>query len=381
MKSVRLLASGFRSAGNFSCAGALLPSAARAVALALAISGPELCGQADFQADANLVVLHVTVTDHQGHFQSHLPSSAFQVYEDGVRQNLTLFQHEDTPVAVGLVVDNSGSMQRKLPEVVAAAQAFAESSNPEDQMFVVHFNENVSLGLPSGEAFVAGTAKLKKAMLQVHAAGETALYDAIATGLEHIRQSPLQKKILIVVSDGGDNASKRRFPEVLAMAQHSDVIVYTVGLFDEYDFDRNPGVLRQLAKASGGEAFFPEEIPDVTNVLKAVSRDIRNQYTLGLRPNERKMGWNIPQSSCEAYGPACRSLARTDPHGLFRHRPTDKGKRRSTEMTNPRRILAWSSYPAGLSGRGRSELVRCLFGSRKALSGTERGGVESRSPI
>ena len=215
-------------------------------------------------------------------------------------------------MAVGLVVDNSGSMRRKLPEVVAAAGAFAESSNPEDQMFVVHFNENVSLGLPSGEAFVTGPDKLHAAMLRIHAMGQTALYDAIAAGLEHIRESPLQKKILIVVSDGGDNASKRLFPAVLAMVQHSDVIVYTVGLFDEYDLDRNPGVLRQLAKASGGEALFPEEIPEVTNVLKAVSRDIRNQYTLGYVPTNGK--WNRAYRSVRVKltGPhADRWIART----------------------------------------------------------------------
>lgn len=257
---------------------------ALAAALWLASCPAELRAQADFQVEANLVVLSVTVADHQGKVVRDLPEGAFHIYEDGVPQTLTLFQHEDTAVAVGLVVDNSGSMRRKLREVVAAAAAFARSCNAQDHMFVVNFNEHVSLGLPPDEAFVSDPDKLKAVMLQIHANGETALYDAVAAGLNHIRKSPLQKKVLIVLSDGGDNASTRPFAEVRTMVQQSDVVVYTVGLFDEYDRDRNPGVLRQLAKTSGGEAFFPSEIPDVTNVLQAVSRDIRNQYTIGYAP-------------------------------------------------------------------------------------------------
>ena len=162
------------------------------------------------------------------------------------------------------------------------------------------------------EAFVSDPDELKAAMLQIHAKGETALYDAVATALEHIRESPLQKKVLIVLSDGGDNASTHRFPQVLAMVQQSDVIVYTVGLFDEYDTDRNPGVLKQLAKASGGEAFFPQEIPDVTNVLQAVSRDIRNQYTIGYVPTNGKRDGTYRNVRVKLTGPhADRWIVRT----------------------------------------------------------------------
>ena len=264
------------------------PRVALLVVFALALCAPKLHSQADFLVDADLVVLHVTVTDDHGRLVRDLRKANFQIYEDGLPQKLTLFQHEDTPVAVGLVVDNSGSMRRKLADVIAAATAFARSSNPDDQMFVVNFNEHVSLGLTPGEAFVSDPDKLQAAMLQIHAKGETALYDAMATALNHIRESVLQRKVLIVLSDGGDNASTLGFPKLLAMVEQSDVMVYTVGLFDEYDLDRNPGVLKQLAKASGGEAFFPSEIPDVTNILQTVSRDIRNQYTIGYVPTNGK---------------------------------------------------------------------------------------------
>jgi len=238
--------------------------------------------------ESNLVVLHAAVADHQGRMVRDLPVTAYHVYEDGAPQAIVLFRHEDTPVTVGLVVDNSGSMQRKLPEVVAAATAFARSSNPEDQMFIVNFNEQVWLGLPPGKAFVSDPDALKVAMLQIRASGETALYDAITSALGHVRESPLSRRVLIVLSDGGDNASTRRFPEILSLVQQSNVVVYTVGLFDEYDKDRNPTLLRQLAKVSGGEAFFPKEVPDVTNVLQAVSRDIRNQYTIDYVPTNGK---------------------------------------------------------------------------------------------
>ena len=229
---------------------------ALAAGFGLAFCAPNLCAQADFQAESDLAVLHVTVTDHQGRVVRDLPMSDFHIYEDGAPQGMMLFQSEDTPVAVGLVVDSSGSMRRKLPEVVAAATAFARSSNPEDQMFVVNFNERVWLGLPPGEAFVSDPDELRAAMLEIRANGETALYDAVATALVHIRGSTLPRKVLIVLSDGGDNASKRRSPEILSLIQQSDVVVYTVGLFDEYDKDRNPGVLKQLAGVSGERRFF-----------------------------------------------------------------------------------------------------------------------------
>jgi len=279
---------------------------------ALVFSAGGLYAQADFQVNSTLVVLQVTVEDHHGKLVGDLPESAFHVYEDGVPQTLTLFRHADTPVAVGLVVDNSGSMSRKLPEVVAAADAFARSCNPGDQMFVLHFNENVSLGLPSGEAFTSSPEVLNAAMSKITARGKTALYDAVTTALDHIARSPLQKKVLIVISDGGDNASKLRFQDVLEKVQRSDVIVYTVGLFDVYDTDRNPGVLKDLAKASGGQAFFPKEIPDVTNILQEVSHDIRSQYTLGYVPSNSKRDGAYRQISVKLTGPHTNHLtART----------------------------------------------------------------------
>jgi Ca-activated chloride channel family protein len=239
--------------------------------------------------DVELVVLHATVTDRRGTPVSGLQEGDFQVYEDGVPQQIALFQHEDVPVTVGLVVDHSGSMRRKIQEVAAAAGTFARSSNPEDQMFVVNFNDGVSLGLPDRIAFTGDIPELEHAVSGLATTGKTALYDAICLALRRVETGDRDKKALIVISDGGDNASMHSLAQVLRMSEESNVIIYTIGLFDEYDEDRNPGVLKSLAQATGGEAFFPREISSVVGICKRIARDIRSQYTLGYVPTNEKI--------------------------------------------------------------------------------------------
>lgn len=256
-----------------------------AAALVLAFP-PGMPAQAAFSVDVNLVALPVTVTDHQGRPVRDLPEKDFHVFENGATQAITLFRHVDAPVAVGLVVDNSGSMLRKLPDVAAAAEQFAKSCNPLDQTFLVNFNEHVRMGLPPDVPFVSDPAELRKAILDITARGETALYDAIFAALGHVRESSLQMKFLIVISDGGDNASTHKLPELIAAIRKSQVVIYTVGLFDQLDTDRNPGVLKRLAHESGGEAFFPEKTAQVTSVLQSIAQDIRNQYLIGYTPSD-----------------------------------------------------------------------------------------------
>jgi len=240
------------------------------------------------RVNADSVVLNATVQNHKGMLVSGLAKDDFQVYEDGVLQQTEYFSHEDIPVTVGLVVDNSGSMRPKRPEVIAAALAFARSSNPQDQMFVVIFNEHVSFGLPDNTPFTDQAAQLQGALSRIAADGETALYDAVAAALEHLKKGNRDKKVLIVVSDGGDNASKHNLAQIMAMAGQSDAIIYTIGLFDEDDADRNPHVLKQLAKDTGGEAFLPESLRDVVPLCEGIARDIRNQYTIAYVPLNRK---------------------------------------------------------------------------------------------
>jgi len=235
-----------------------------------------------------MVVLHATVLDSKGTLVSGLDEKDFLVFEDGVPQQIDSFSHEDIPVTVGLVVDNSGSMGPKRSEIITAALAFARSSNPQDQMFVVNFNENVSFGLPGDTLFTDDAAQLRAAMSRIAADGMTALYDAVAAALEHLKRGNRDKKVLIAISDGGDNASTHKLAQIMAMARQSDAIIYTIGLFDEDDPDRNPGALKQLAKATGGEAFLPGSVKDVVPICERIARDIRNQYTIAYIPANGK---------------------------------------------------------------------------------------------
>ena len=231
-----------------------------------------------------MAVLHATVTDRQGGFVSDLSQQNFEVYENGVLQVIRLFRNEDTPVTAGLVVDHSTTMRPKLAEVTAAAGTFVHSSNQDDELFVVNFNEKVWLGLPPTIRFTDSTVALERAIATQRAFGQTALYDAIAKALEELQAGSREKKVLIVVSDGGDNASARKLAQVMELAGQSNAVIYTIGVFDEDDPDRNPGVLKRLARSTGGEAFFPGKLSEVAPICERIARDIRHQYTIGYVP-------------------------------------------------------------------------------------------------
>lgn len=243
-----------------------------------------------FSVELDLVVLQATVRDRAGHSVSGLGESDFEVYQDGALQPIRLFRHEDTPVAIGLVVDHSGSMREKLGEVTAAAQTFVRASNPEDQMFVVNFNEDVSLGLPSGTRFSNSADELGNAIWRAPAVGKTALYDAVIEALQGLQKGEREKKALIVISDGGDNASHSTLDLVLKMAEESSAVIYTIGVFSEDDPDRNPKVLSRLAHETGGEAFFPSKPSETAAICERIARDVREQYTVGFSSMNGKPG-------------------------------------------------------------------------------------------
>ena len=231
--------------------------------------------------NVDLVVLPITVHDRNGGFASNLTERDFKIYENGTPQSIRLFRHEDVPVTVGLVIDHSGSMKTKMPEVVAAARTFVRVSNPSDQMFVVNFNEKVGIGLPPAIPFSDQAGELEAAIEKSPATGQTALYDALSVALDRLRTGDRPKKVLIVISDGGDNASLLTLPAVLKLAGESNAVIYTVGIFEPQDADRNPDVLRRLARATGGESFFPAERNEVVAICERIADDIRHQYTLG----------------------------------------------------------------------------------------------------
>ena len=256
------------------------------------------------------VVLHATVENRKGALVSGLGKDNFQVYEDGAQQQLDFFSHEDIPVTVGLVLDNSGSMAAKRNEVIAAALAFARSSNPQDEMFVVNFNEHVTFGLPSDTPFTDKTAQLQAALSKFKTRGETALYDALAAAIEHLKLGNRDKKVLIVVSDGGDNASKYTLSQVLAMAGKSDAIIYCIGIYTDEDPDKKPDALRRLSHSTGGAALFPGALTDVVPLCERIAHDIREQYTLAYTPMNRKQdgAYRVIQVKARAPGHGSMSV-------------------------------------------------------------------------
>jgi VWFA-related protein len=242
-------------------------------------------GQYRISTNVDLVVLDVAVFDRQGHYVRDLTKDNFEVLEDGRLQSIALFRNEDIPVAAGVIVDSSGSMGPKRAETIASALAFLRASNPEDDIFVVNFNERVALGLPPDVRFTADPELLRAALSRMPIGGRTALYDAIAAGLEQIRQSRYRRKFLIVFSDGGDNESRRTLDQITRAVQESEVTIYTIGLFDSRDPDRNPGVLKKLAHLSGGQAYLPAGMKDVPDVCRRIASDIRSRYIIGYTPS------------------------------------------------------------------------------------------------
>jgi VWFA-related protein len=234
--------------------------------------------------EVNLVALPVVVRDRQGRFVSGLEASNFQVRENGRLQAITLFRNEDIPVTAGLVVDHSGSMAARQLEVIEGAQAFVQASNPQDREFVINFGETVSFGLPKSAAFTSDVNKLRDALSTPYATGRTALYDAVLAAIAHLQEDDREKKVLLLISDGGDSASRHTLGDVLRMAQTTSVVIYTIGLLDEHNADQNPKVLQKLAAITGGEAYFPNSFVEVINVCREIATDIRHQYTIGYSP-------------------------------------------------------------------------------------------------
>lgn len=290
---------------------------------------PGAAGPSALVAKTELVVLPVSVTDSDGSFVSGLSLQNFRVYENGRLQQITAFQDGDTPVTVGLIVDHSRSMGPKLAEVAEAVSAFAQSSNPEDQMFVVDFNDDVSVELLDGKPFTNDPHELAKAVSAIRARGRTALYDAVAEGLLHLQLGQWDKKALIIVSDGGDNASQQKYSRILTQAQRLQVSIYCVGLADA-DEEENPNVLRRLSKATGGIAFFPTSLQEVADISRRIARDLREQYTLGFVPEKTGSADSFRQLTVKVSVPGRGKLRVRTRSGYFkpgqRQAPGDSGK-------------------------------------------------------
>ena len=237
---------------------------------------------------SELVVLPVVVTDRHGRYVSDLPGEQFAVYDNGRRVPIELFTNEDTPVTVGLILDASGSMRPKLGEVLAAAMAFARSSNPQDELFAMRFNDDVQRVMPQRPFLLASDlVDLEAAVKSVRAEGRTALYDGLKEGLDYLAGGNRPRKVLIVISDGGDNASDATLERVMARARESNAAVYTIGIYDDEDIDKNPGVLKSIARTTGGERYLPRSPGELLTACERIAREIRGGYTIGYVPPAR----------------------------------------------------------------------------------------------
>lgn len=233
------------------------------------------------RTDVNLVQLDVSVTDSEGRVVTGLAKSAFRLFVDDAPQDISVFQGEDAPVTAGIVIDNSASMARKRQEVIAAALAFARASNPKDQMFVVHFNNAIRFGLPEGRHFTGDISELETAIAAFNLGGTTAFYDALVAAESHFKFSTYARKVLLTITDGGDNASGATLETAVNGARVAGIVIYPIGLFDAEDRDRNPAVLEELAAQTGGRTYFPEHVSDIVQTCVKIGQEIREQYTLG----------------------------------------------------------------------------------------------------
>ena len=249
-----------------------------------------------FHSDTRLVVCHTTVVDRSGHLVDHLTKDAFSVFENNVRQEIKVFKHEDIPVSMGLVIDSSGSMRNrnKRAGVETSALALIDASNPDDEVFVIHFNDETYFDNPGGKDFLTDRKEMKEALGRTEPSGGTAMRDAVQLAIRWLKKAHKEKKVLVVVTDGEDNASDQdnSLENVVRSARQNEVLIYCVGLLSEEDHKAAANArhqLNELSEATGGEAFYPREVSEVEPIAHQVARDLRSQYTIEYTPSNASM--------------------------------------------------------------------------------------------
>jgi len=234
-----------------------------------------------YRLDTRLVLLHASVVDKNGKLLTNIPQSAFKILEDGVEQQLRLFRREDVPVSMGIIVDNSGSMTSKRTRVAAAALEMVKQSNPDDEVFIVNFNDDTHFDQP----LTNDVKKLQAALARMEARGGTAMRDALSKSITYVKKNGKKdKKVLVVITDGNDNSSDVTLDQLLRQSQNSEVLIYAIGLLNEEEAGEAKSAkkaLKALTEASGGLDYYPKSISDVQEITPRVAHEIRNQYILG----------------------------------------------------------------------------------------------------
>lgn len=264
------------------------------------IQGSEDQGRFVFRKQVQEVVLHATVVDDSGRMVTSLDRTAFTVYQNGQPETITSFRREDVPVAIGIVIDNSGSMRDKRAKVNQAVLNLIRASHPQDEVFVVNFGQTPYLD----QDFTSDVNLLQTALHQVSSRGSTALYDAVIASDFHLRNNPrLEKKVLLVVTDGQDNMSRETMQDALRTLQSNrGATLYAIGLTNEGMTRSGREDLERLATSTGGAAYFPQNLEEVDAITRAIARDIRSQYSLAYNPGPN-IGSGYQKIRVEARGP------------------------------------------------------------------------------
>jgi Ca-activated chloride channel homolog len=279
-----------------------------------------------FSAQSDLVVVHAMVEDGRGAAVPGLTQENFLVYEDNRPQQISFFSSADAPASIGLLIDSSTSMVTKRDRVIAAAVQFAELSNPDDEVFVLAFNEQVRVAWAPRLLHASDLSDLRATLKDgIVARGQTALFDAIESGLDRLARGKHARQVLVIVSDGSDNASRSTLEETFKRIGSTSAMVYAVALQDDVDRDGNPKLLKRIATATGGETFVPRKTEDVAAALEHIARDIRASYTLGYVPTNQLRDGTIRRLRVSARHPDGRTLKVQTRGGYIA--PTDVGQR------------------------------------------------------
>lgn len=263
-------------------------SGIRLLAITAGLAGLSSADDATFRSNANLVVLEVAITDAGGTPVAGVPKERFRVLENGKPQAIKQFSAGESPVSMGFVIDCSASMSEKAANLRRAVQALLAASNPADEYFLVAFNDGASLGLPAGHSFAREPDQISRALLQFRTAGRTALHDGLLMAVRHGGQSMFERRVLVLVSDGKDNASRSTLDQVLHAVRSTPITIHTIGLYSPDDEDQNGGFLRQLARISGGHFYHPSNPSQLEADCLEIARDVRARYTLAYTPQNQE---------------------------------------------------------------------------------------------
>jgi Ca-activated chloride channel family protein len=250
---------------------------------------------AQFRSETRLVVLHASVTDKHGKLLTNLKENAFKVFENGQPQQIKRFRREDVPVSLGIIIDDSGSMQTKRARVEAAALSLVRESNPQDEVFIVNFNDEWYLDVP----FTSDIHKMEAGIAKIDSRGGTAMRDAISASLDYMKdKAKRDKKVLLIITDGNDNASNTSLEKVVSRSNQSETLVYAIGLFTEeekHEGAKAKRALNELTSTTGGLAFYPKDVSEVQALASEIASDIRNQYTIDYTPSIQELDGSYRQ--------------------------------------------------------------------------------------